>query len=141
MTPHSLAYDLDTPYAGDSEPKRAVVTRLLQLFRASVGCEGGVVLATADGTPLAHDLPLGTDAVDAARTAAKERQRILDTVRSEHAPEPASAFVETPSGQALVVFVESDLVLFAGLGMSVDHTLAEWAALDVGEGVREVMEA
>lgn len=138
---HSLSYDLDAPYAGGQDPKRAVVQRLLKLFRASVGSRGGVVLATADGTPVAHDLPLGTDAADAARTAARERARVLASARRAHAPEPASAFVDTPSGRALVVFVESDLVLFAGLGMDMDPACAEWAGLDVGDGVREIMEA
>lgn len=82
-------------------PPTAPLDATLRLFHAAVPMASGVVLASLDGVVLAHDLPAHADAHAATGEAARERMAVLATSRAS----PASAFVQTPAGLALVVFM------------------------------------
>lgn len=115
------------------------VALILRLFRAAVPCARGVVIATDDGFPIAHDLPQGFDPVEAARHAVADRSRAASVSTGGT---PASAFVDTPSGLALVVFLARDVTAHAGgLARDADRAAAEWVGMDLGSAAARVLAA
>jgi predicted regulator of Ras-like GTPase activity (Roadblock/LC7/MglB family) len=80
-------------------------TAILKTLRATMPSASGVMLATDDGLAVAHDLPRGMDAAEAAlEAAARLREARFDAIMSG-AGQPASVFLDSPAGPVLVVFI------------------------------------